>query len=408
MPGGRSILSTVNAVCFPASTGYMMASVGPPRDGSYSADGVAAGALGEVERLVGLVEQVVEAVGAGPMGAGDADAQRDRRSGRGSPASASAGAAMPARNRAARATADSGRQAGATITNSSPAYRPTTSLSRTELASTAAVRRSASSPAAWPCVSLISLNRSRSTIRIDRLVPCRRDDSQWRRSWSSRAPRLIRPVRLSRYARRSRRSHPLADPQRRAEPRQQLGVAGQGRQHVEGAQVEGRRPLLGGRAAAVQDHGDPGRRRRPAPAAGGPGRPAADARGRVPPGQDQARPDASPRPAPRRPGRRRCGPPGRRPSARRTAGTVGRRGLDQQHATRGLGRRPGPFRPAVLRSVFVMGIGRRFAGHRRRHGHDSRFLRIGQSTSGARSADPGGDAPYAHSTSRQQEGRSYY
>ena len=40
---------------------------------------------------------------------------------------------------------------------------------------------------------------------IDRQVPWRRDDSQRRRSWSSRAPRLIRPVRLSRYARRSRR-----------------------------------------------------------------------------------------------------------------------------------------------------------------------------------------------------------
>ena len=160
-------------------------------------DGIASQALGQVDRLVGLVEQVVEAVRARPSVPaiptlsviGIAEAL---------PTGMSPSAARAARRRVARATAEAGGQAGATITNSSPAYRATMSLLRTERASTADVRRSAASPAAWPCLSLISLSRSRLTSKTDRLVPWRRDDSQWRRSWSSRALRLIRPVRLSR------------------------------------------------------------------------------------------------------------------------------------------------------------------------------------------------------------------
>ena len=166
--------------------------------------------------------------------------------------------------------------------------------------------------------------------------------------------------------------HQLADPQRGAEPRQQLGITGQGREHVEGAEVQRRDPLAIGRTAAVQDHGNPARRRLLAatvdqlqPAAGR----------EVPPGQDHAGLDARHRVL----GRGEVGAGVDRQAAGRQhvaePGTLVRRGLDQEHAPRRFRRRRGDIRPVAIR--LGIGIGRRSAGKRRRHGCDPRLTRSG-------------------------------
>ncbi len=87
-------------------------------------DGVAAEALGVIEGLVGLMEQVVEAVGHGPWVPAMPTLSVIAiaiATPRASPAGGFAGAASPWRKRPARVTADSGGQLGATIRNSSPA-----------------------------------------------------------------------------------------------------------------------------------------------------------------------------------------------------------------------------------------------------------------------------------------------
>ena len=259
--------------------------------------------------------------------------------------------------------------------NSSPPKRATTSLLRTDRVSTAAVRRRASSPAGWPWVSLISLNRSTSTIsdRQARPVPSRRLPVATELvlqgaavDQAGQAVAVRPPLQLI---------HPLAQPEPGAEPRQQLGGAGRRRHHVQGPELERRDPLLGRRAAAVQDDGDPIRRDAlPQPSE----QVEADARRQVPPGQDQARLD------PRRLllGRGQVGadvdlqPAGRQLAVESRALRL--RGLDHEHATGPL-RRRNPIRPARGDGDRRDGdgIGRRFAGHRRRrrHGGDSHVPR---------------------------------
>lgn len=101
---------------------------------------------------------------------------------------------MAARMRSASASAAALEVFGTRMANSSPPHRAPTSVSRSSDRITSARPRIASSPARWPCRSLMSLRPSRSTSSSASGSRYRRDLASCRRRASSRPRALVRPV----------------------------------------------------------------------------------------------------------------------------------------------------------------------------------------------------------------------
>ena len=145
-----------------AEQGVERAAAGRPRLGHAGQpdDAVAAAALGVVEDAVGGGEQRAAVVAAGGRGDADADRHRDVEAER--PTSRSA--ATLRRVRSSARSACSAVVSGSRMTNSSPAQRHTSSVSRTPaIEQLGRPSRRTASPPGWPIASLIDLNRSTST-----------------------------------------------------------------------------------------------------------------------------------------------------------------------------------------------------------------------------------------------------